>query len=74
MIKVRCPMCATSLQIKTIDDLPSFPFCSERCRLIDLGRWVDERYAVPLTKPGDKGNNGQSDGAVPLPEEDDSDS
>ena len=23
------------------------PFCSERCRLIDLGAWADERYRVP---------------------------
>jgi endogenous inhibitor of DNA gyrase (YacG/DUF329 family) len=27
--------------------LPSFPFCSDRCRLIDLGRWIDEAYKVP---------------------------
>ena len=24
-----------------------FPFCSERCQLIDLGRWLDEDYCVP---------------------------
>jgi hypothetical protein len=23
------------------------PFCSERCRLVDLGRWLDERYGMP---------------------------
>jgi len=23
------------------------PFCSERCRLIDLGRWLDEKYGLP---------------------------
>ncbi|HVY60675.1 MAG TPA: DNA gyrase inhibitor YacG, partial [Planctomycetota bacterium] len=23
-----------------------FPFCSERCRAVDLGRWVDEEYRV----------------------------
>jgi endogenous inhibitor of DNA gyrase (YacG/DUF329 family) len=26
---------------------PEFPFCSPRCRLIDLGRWLGERYALP---------------------------
>ena len=31
---------------KTINDLPSFPFCSERCKLIDLGRWIDGAYTV----------------------------
>ncbi len=24
------------------------PFCSERCRLIDLRRWLDERYSIPV--------------------------
>jgi endogenous inhibitor of DNA gyrase (YacG/DUF329 family) len=24
-----------------------FPFCSERCQLVDLGRWFDEEYRVP---------------------------
>jgi uncharacterized protein len=62
MMQVRCPICAKSLKIKTSDDLPSFPFCSERCRLIDLGRWVDEKYSVPVTKPGEI--NGQSGGTV----------
>jgi len=28
------------------DDNPDRPFCSERCRLIDLGAWADERYVV----------------------------
>jgi endogenous inhibitor of DNA gyrase (YacG/DUF329 family) len=27
-------------------DWPAFPFCSARCRLIDLGRWLGEKYAV----------------------------
>jgi endogenous inhibitor of DNA gyrase (YacG/DUF329 family) len=26
---------------------PDFPFCSSRCRLIDLGRWLGENYHVP---------------------------
>jgi endogenous inhibitor of DNA gyrase (YacG/DUF329 family) len=26
---------------------PQFPFCSPRCRLIDLGRWLGEEYRVP---------------------------
>lgn len=28
----------------------SGPFCSPRCRQIDLGRWLGERYAVPVVK------------------------
>ncbi|MBU6160245.1 MAG: DNA gyrase inhibitor YacG [Myxococcales bacterium] len=40
----KCPVC------KAVTGLPgvnrSFPFCSERCRFVDLGRWIDGRYAV----------------------------
>jgi endogenous inhibitor of DNA gyrase (YacG/DUF329 family) len=27
-----------------------FPFCSDRCRLIDLGRWLDGKYAIPVSR------------------------
>lgn len=37
-----CPVCGA----KTENDSASFPFCSARCRKIDLGRWMDERYVV----------------------------
>lgn len=32
------------------------PFCSERCRLIDLGEWMSERHAIPgeELQPGDE--------------------
>jgi endogenous inhibitor of DNA gyrase (YacG/DUF329 family) len=29
------------------DDLPSRPFCSRQCKLIDLDNWLNERYLVP---------------------------
>jgi endogenous inhibitor of DNA gyrase (YacG/DUF329 family) len=28
-----------------------FPFCSERCRLVDLHRWLSEEYRVPAASP-----------------------
>jgi endogenous inhibitor of DNA gyrase (YacG/DUF329 family) len=28
------------------------PFCSDRCRQIDLGRWLDEGYSVPVEREG----------------------
>jgi len=28
----------------------AFPFCTERCRTIDLGRWLDERYRIPTAE------------------------
>jgi endogenous inhibitor of DNA gyrase (YacG/DUF329 family) len=47
MIRGRCPICSKPYEVASLDDLPSFPFCSERCRLIDLGRWADSQYVIP---------------------------
>jgi endogenous inhibitor of DNA gyrase (YacG/DUF329 family) len=52
MIQGRCPVCSRPFSIAALADLPSFPFCSERCRLIDLGRWIDGSYAFPDRSPG----------------------
>jgi endogenous inhibitor of DNA gyrase (YacG/DUF329 family) len=40
----RCPVCDAQVDLQTT---PTVPFCSDRCRLIDLGRWLDESYGVP---------------------------
>jgi endogenous inhibitor of DNA gyrase (YacG/DUF329 family) len=40
---VRCPVCKKE---KTWKDNPFRPFCSERCRLIDLGKWASEEYRI----------------------------
>jgi endogenous inhibitor of DNA gyrase (YacG/DUF329 family) len=47
MIRGRCPICARTFEIARLDDLPCFPFCSDRCRLVDLGRWIDGTYKIP---------------------------
>lgn len=47
MIPVKCPTCGRAFEVERIEDRPSFPFCSERCQMIDLGRWLDEEHAVP---------------------------
>jgi len=42
-MKHRCPTCKQP----TDSDLhPDFPFCGERCRLLDLGAWSSEKYVV----------------------------
>ena len=53
MIQGRCPTCSKTYTIDCLDDLPSFPFCTDRCRLIDLGRWIDGVYAIPGCAAGD---------------------
>jgi len=40
----RCPVCDAPVNLETT---PTVPFCSDRCRLIDLGRWLDEGSALP---------------------------
>ena len=46
MIKVRCPICDKWMMGASTREWPDFPFCSPRCRLVDLGRWLGEDYAV----------------------------
>ena len=41
---MRCPICKREFDPKTSD---ATPFCSERCRTIDLGRWLGEMYSLP---------------------------
>lgn len=45
--KSRCPICARAI---VLEDLPTRPFCSERCKLLDLGKWASGRYAIPGPK------------------------
>lgn len=46
MVRVNCPNCKKTLFYQSTKDLPSFPFCSERCKLIDLGDWLDEKHRI----------------------------
>jgi endogenous inhibitor of DNA gyrase (YacG/DUF329 family) len=41
-VKLRCPICKKS--VKHTD--PEFPFCSDRCRIIDLGKWASGGYVI----------------------------
>lgn len=36
------------------ENATSMPFCSERCKLIDLGRWLDERNCIETTAEEDQ--------------------
>jgi endogenous inhibitor of DNA gyrase (YacG/DUF329 family) len=41
------------------------PFCSDRCRLVDLGRWLDERYPVASAVTFDEVDDDEAHGASP---------
>jgi endogenous inhibitor of DNA gyrase (YacG/DUF329 family) len=42
-MQVICPICKNKT---TWEENPWRPFCSERCKLIDLGKWVSEGYRI----------------------------
>jgi len=43
----KCPICGKA-------PVAEFrPFCSKRCRHVDLGKWLDERYAIPAEEGPD---------------------
>jgi hypothetical protein len=66
----QCPMCGRVIPSATTTpegrkqiNAPFFPFCSERCRLRDLGAWLDGQYSVPAEPDGasDDGDDTVSD-------------
>jgi len=49
----RCPTCKAAAE-KAGNKL--WPFCSERCHLVDLGRWLGEEYRIPAEPDSPEGN------------------
>lgn len=47
VLNVDCPRCKKKFNYYSSDFRP---FCSEKCRLIDLGQWLNESYTVPAHK------------------------
>lgn len=67
---LRCTTCRT-LVLATD---PNFPFCSDRCRLIDLGKWASGGYVIstPITDPETLENVAEEQAKRKPPVEDDS--
>ena len=57
---LRCPTCRKIV----LRDEPEFPFCSERCRLIDLGKWASGGYVIS-TPLGEADQFGDADYTIP---------
>ena len=47
-VVVACPICGAA--VSWTADNRWKPFCSERCKLIDLGQWATEKYRVPAVE------------------------
>ena len=68
MSKVLCPICKAAMP-GNWQDYPDYPFCTKRCRMIDLGRWIGEDYRVAgksqeenRSTPGESGEEHGSTG------------
>jgi len=59
-----CPICRRPFDLELS---PAPPFCSDRCRTIDIGRWLTESYSVPHEPDDDPDDGGEvepSDGSA----------
>jgi len=45
-LRIPCPTCRKEVVRSPRRAAPFFPFCSERCKLIDLGKWFDEEHRI----------------------------
>lgn len=61
-----CPVCGRPAAPRAANG--AFPFCSDRCKLLDLGKWLGEEYRIPGPRPGDGGAPPRAPGD-PEPEE-----
>ncbi|HUJ59724.1 MAG TPA: DNA gyrase inhibitor YacG [Kofleriaceae bacterium] len=62
MTRGRCPTCRRAAHK---DGNKLWPFCSERCHLVDLGRWLGEDYRIP----GEPDASDGAEAAVPAPDD-----
>lgn len=45
---MNCPICKKPVPAPKPGEKSFYPFCSERCKLIDLGRWLGGKYQIPV--------------------------
>jgi len=64
VMKIKCPRCGNET---TLENNPYRPFCGERCKLVDLGKWISEKYSISNTESQEE--NDSPKGAVESPEE-----
>jgi len=58
MTKVKCPAC--DAEVEWTEKNAYRPFCSLRCKQIDLGAWADEKYTIPVTQQTEHGEENPS--------------
>lgn len=67
---VKCPHCGKPALFTPENSFR--PFCSERCKLIDLGAWAEEKYSIPVNPAPEQGSelDEASETSTPHPESD----
>jgi endogenous inhibitor of DNA gyrase (YacG/DUF329 family) len=56
----RCPICKKA--VKPREENRAFPFCSPRCKQVELGKWLNEEYRVPVEEDDEDPGLGGSGG------------
>lgn len=46
MYRTACPVCKAAVESRDLAADKLFPFCSNRCKLVDLGKWFDGEYSL----------------------------
>ena len=46
MKQTQCPICKQKIRLEGEEEPKYFPFCSERCQLVDLGVWFSGGYTI----------------------------
>ncbi len=61
-----CPICARPVASRTQN--AAFPFCSTRCKQIDLGKWLNEEYRIPVPDASTEDEHSSEGTEQPQPE------
>ena len=60
--RAQCPTCKKPVRTERENRPADFPFCSERCRLLDLSKWLRGEYGIPAGAPASlSGESGSQD-------------
>ena len=59
-----CPICHRPVALRPENQF--FPFCSNRCQVVDLSKWLNEEYRVPTRETDEGDGSGEDEGAERL--------
>lgn len=62
MPTLQCPICQRRIRYDLLQEVPYRPFCGNRCKLIDLGKWLNEEYRISEEIPDEHRRPPEDDG------------